>query len=78
MDNKKIYYLKAVYHDEQYGPCFGYFDEITIGGNPIEEKCLEINQNYFDYRGDKQALSEYNDNNHIKALEYEVFHIVFY
>ena len=78
LDNKKIYNLKAVYHDEQYGPCFGYFDEITIGGNPIEEKCLEINQNYFDYRGDKQALSEYNDNNHIKALEYEVFHIIFY
>ena len=82
LDNKKIYYLKnnskAVYHDEKYGPCFGFLKDITIKGNPLQEKCLETNQYFFDYKGEKQALSEYNFNNPIKALEYEVFHIIFY
>ena len=83
LDNKKMHFLKnknekAVYHDEKYGPCFGFLDEIAIKGNSIKEKILVTIQFYFYYKEDKQALSEYNTNNPIKALEYEVFHIIFY
>ena len=82
LDNKKIYYLKsqdsmAVFQDEGYGPCFGYLDDIVIKGNPIKEQCLRTNPFSFDYKGDEQALSESN-NNLIKALDYEVFQIIFH
>ena len=82
LDNKKIYYLKkkepvAVYHDYSFGPCFGVGQDIGIKGNPIKEKTLFTNQWSYDYEGGNQSLSEYNSSN-IKALEYEVFQIIFY
>ena len=84
LDNKKTYFLKdeyyaAVYHDEKYGPCFGDLDDISIDGNPIKEKCLVILRFNFNYNGDyRNPLSEYEYPNKIKALEYEVFQIIFY
>ena len=83
LDNKKIYYLKsgcdAVYHHKESGPCFGYGRDIAIDGNPLKENKLFTYQNSFDYKGDKQSLSEYQyPNKELKALEYEVFQIIFY
>ena len=82
LDNKKIYYLKsgcdAVYHYKDFGPCFGRGCDIGIEGNPIKVNTLFTFQNSFDYKGDKQSLSEYQYPNYLKALEYEVFQIIFY
>ena len=83
MDNKKIYHLKsgfdAVCHHKESGPCFGYGHDIAIDGNPLKENTLYTDQYSFDYKGDKQSLSEYQyPNNELKALEYEVFQIIFY
>ena len=82
LDNKKIYYLKSgfdtVYHYKESGPCFGNGWDIGIKGNPLKANTLYTSQNSFDYNGDKQSLSEYNFPNHLKALEYEVFQIIFY
>ena len=84
LDNKKIYYLKsgfsAVCHSKESGPCFGVGYDIGIVGNPIKENKLYTYQFCFDYKGDKQSLSEYQlfQNNESKALEYEVFQIIFY
>ena len=82
LDNKKIYYLKsgqsAVHHYKESGPCFGGGCDIGINGNPLKENTLYTNQSSFDYKGDKQSLSEYQRPNHLKALEYEVFQIIFY
>ena len=86
LDNKKIYNLKdidygnnAVYHYENYGPCFGLSD-IEILGNPIKEYKLHSIPHSFDYKGDKHPLSESNSSDNygkIKALEYEVFQVLF-
>ena len=82
LDNKKIYYLKdienAVSHDKGSGPCFGRGCDIGIKGNPIKENKLYTNQISYDYKGDSNALSEYNGQNYLKALEYEVFQVIFY
>ena len=80
LDNKKIYSLKsvsyvAVYHNITRGPEFGSND-INIRGNIIEERGLFINQNCFDYKGDINALCEYQK--FLKAIEYEVFKVEFY
>ena len=56
-------------------------DECDIGieGNPLKENTLYTYQDSFDYKGDKQSLSEYQyPNKDLKALEYEVFQIIFY
>ncbi len=78
LDNKKIYDLKdvdyAVHHYFNYGPYFGNGD-ICVKGNPIQETKLSTNQMSYDYKGDKSALSESSFN--IKALEYEVFQVIF-
>ena len=78
LDNKKIYDIKdvdyAVHHYFNYGPYFGNGD-ICIKGNPIQETKLSTNQMSYDYKGDKSALSESSFN--IKALEYEVFQVLF-
>ena len=78
LDNKKIYPLKdvdyAVHHYFNYGPYFGNGD-ICIKGNPIQETKLNTIQMSYDYKGDKSALAESCFN--IKALEYEVFQILF-
>jgi len=84
LDNKKIYYLKsgfsAVCHGKESGPCFGEGLDIGIVGNPIKENKLYTYQSScFDYKGDKQPLSEYQQYpNFLKALEYEVLQIIFY
>ena len=81
LDKKKIYYLKhtncAVYH-KNYGPNFGRGPDIGIEGNPIEENKLRTYQSSYDYNGDILPLSEYKSPNFIKALEYEVYQIIFY
>ena len=82
LDNKKIYYLKrkdstAVYHFNASGPCFGGCD-IRIEGNPIKEEKLYTFQYSYDYKGGNQSLSEYINPSKLKALEYEVFQIIFY
>ena len=81
LDNKKIYYLKdnydAVCHYKERGPIFGRGPDIGIFGNPLKEKTLHTYQCSFDYKGDKQSLSEYQSYN-IKALEYEVFQVICY
>ena len=82
LDNKKIYYLisgcDAVYHDKESGPCFGGGRDIAIDRNPIKENTLYTIQSSFDYKGENQSLSEYQCLNYLKALEYEVFQIIFY
>ena len=80
LDNEKIYSLKdisysAVFHKINRGPEFGTND-INIKGNIIKENGLSIRQHSFDYKGDKNALSERQIDS--KALEYEVFQIEFY
>ena len=78
LDNKKIYDLKdvdyAVHHYFNYGPYFGNGD-ICIKGNPIQETKLSTSQMSYDYKGDKSTLSESSFN--IKALEYEIFQVLF-
>ena len=84
LDNKKIYYLNnkdsdAVYHFKNAGPCFGGGRDIAIDGNPIKENTLYTYQSSsYDYKGVNQSLSEYIKPPHLKALEYEVFQIMFY
>ena len=82
LDNKKIYNLinknmSAIYHNKDSGPFFGFGRDIAIDGNPIKQNSLYTCQNSFDYKGDKNALSEYNYPKKIKALEYEVFQVIF-
>jgi hypothetical protein len=83
LDNKKIYNLinirYTVYHHEDYGPRFGWKD-IIIEGNPIEKYKLRSIPDDYDYNGDKYPLSESDDSynyGYIKALEYEVFEVLF-
>ena len=81
LDNKKIYNLQdidypAVYHNKNYGPCFGMGD-IGIVGNPIKEYGLYTIPNNFDCKGEKNPLSECVSNDGIKLLEYEVFQVLF-
>ena len=82
LDDKKIYHLKnkeskAVCHHHERGPCFGGGHDIGIMGNPIKENKLYTLQNSFGYKGGNQSLSEYISSS-LKALEYEVFQIIFY
>ena len=51
---------------------------ILVEGNPIKENKLFTYQSSFDYKGGKQSLSGYVNSSRIKALEYEVFQIIFY
>ena len=83
LDNKKIYYLNnkdsdAVFHYKDAGPCFGYGHDIGIEGNPIKESKLYTYQFSYDYKGGNQSLSEYIKHLLLKALEYEVYQIIFY
>jgi len=83
LDNKKIYYLKtdysndAVYHKKDSGPCFGCGRDIAIDRNPIKENTIYTCQCSYDYKGDIHSLSEYRGS-YIKALEYEVFQVIFF
>ena len=83
LDNKKIYNLKdcnsnAVYHDISSGPCFGIRRDIALDDDPIKQKKLYTCQLSFDYKGDKHSLSECIYDRKGKALEYEVFQVIFY
>ena len=81
LDYNKIYYLnepnKAVYHNRNYGPCFGLGFDIGIMGNPIINNAIKTYKNSYNYHGDYNNLSEYNYPYKIKALEYEVFQVIF-
>ena len=82
LDNNKIYYLKesnkALLHYKEFGPCFGSGSDIGIEGNPIKENKLYTYQSSYDYKGDnKDSLSEYDFPNLFKAIEYEVFKVIF-
>ena len=86
LDKKKIYHYKnngySIYYSKYDGPRFGYGgNEIRIENHCICEKELytQISKENcsFDYGMDKNALSEDVNGNGIRALEYEVFHVVF-
>ena len=80
LDEQKIYLLKetnySVYHHKDYGPCFGSSD-IEILGNPLEKNCLRTRKSSYKYENFKE-LSEFQYPNEGKALEYEVFQVIFY
>ena len=83
LDNKKIYNLRkgkigAVYHFINSGPCFGGGRDIAIDKNIFKERNLFTHQISFDYHGQEYALSECDYENRGKALEYEVFQVIFY
>ena len=81
LDNKKIYNLKfpkfAVLHNVNNGPCFGCGFDVGIEGNPIKENKLYTCQCSYDYKRDNHALSEYENPNKLRAIEYEVFQVIF-
>jgi len=82
LDMNKIFSLKegcySVYHNKDNGPCFGFGNDIGIEGNPLKENTLyTCKSNNFDYEG-IYSLSEYDGKcGKIKALEYEVYQIIF-
>jgi len=83
LDNNKIYYLEnsdsaAVYHKKEAGPCFGGGHDIGIMGNPLKENTLYTNQYSYNYKRDSNPLSEYDFSKKLKAIEYEVFQVLFY
>ena len=82
LDKQKIYSLKsgcdAVCHKKDSGPCFGRGHDIAIDKNPLKENTLFTYQFSYDYKGDKYSLSEYDGGKEIKALEYEVFQVLFF
>ena len=83
LDNKQIYPLisynvNAVYHYMNSGPSFGGGRDIAIDNNPINECNLYTNQSTFNYLGNNCCLSENNSRKKIKALDYEVFQVIFY
>ena len=83
LDNKKIYNLKsnnsnAVYHGKNTGPCFGSESgDISIVGNPIKDYKLCNYKFSYDYKGINDSLSECVFPNYIKAIDYEVFQVIF-
>ena len=78
LDKQKIYSVKkgwySVYHNESNGPSFG--NDICIEGNPLKENTLYTKKWSYDYKGDNNSLLD--NSNKIKALEYEVFQIIFF
>ena len=78
LDKQKIYSLKqgwfSVYHNKNNGPSFG--NDIWIEGNPLKENTLFTKKWSYDYKGDNFSLSD--NVKKIKALEYEVFQIIFF
>ena len=72
------YDKNAVFHDENYGPCFGYKPEIAIIGNPLIEKKLRLSHTKYEYKENKNIqLIDDQETNRIKALDYEVFQVIF-
>ena len=83
LDKKQIYPYKnskyAINSSKYYGPYFGEND-FRIGNHPIYLKQLftcESDQNSgYDFKGDKNALSEDGESRGIQILEYEAFQVV--
>ena len=78
LDNQKIYYGYNVYHNKNRGPCFGIGHDIGIIGNPLKDKSLYTLKCSYNYGEDYQPLSEYDGNDKLMAIEYEVFQVIFY
>ena len=85
LDYEEISLLKefdknAVYHYKDYGPCFGYKPDIGIMGNPLIEKKLRLSHWKHDSKENKNKNIQLIDNQetgYIKALDYEVFQVIF-
>ena len=81
LDNKKIYTSKEIHHSIQnykkYGPCFGIGPDIGIEGNPLKDNKLLIFESSYNYNEDKNCLENIEKNNRFKALDYEIFEILF-
>ena len=81
LDNKKIYPSKDIHHSTQnykkYGPCFGIGPDIGIEGNPLKDNKLLIFESSYNYNEDKNCLENIEKNNRFKALDYEIFEILF-
>ena len=78
-----MYYLEnsdsaAVYHKKERGPWFGGGHDIGIMGNQLKENQLYTNQYSYHYKGYSKTLSEYDGENNLKAIEYEVFQVLLY
>ena len=87
LDKKKIYPYnndkRAIYCVDHKGPCFGYGHDIGIEGNIINQKNLYTYVLYedkrsFNYNKDPLPLSEEGSTRKFKALEYEVFNVIFF
>ena len=81
LDKQKIYSNNshAIYNCKDYGPTFGGGHSIYICSKCIQEKnsyTYEGNNNYYNFNGDSNALSESNGSG-IYIAEYEVFQIIF-
>jgi len=83
LDSEQISLLKeynktAVFHYKDYGPCFGYKPDIGIMGNPLIEKKLLLSYWKQDNKENKNIqLIDNQGTNYIKALDYEVFQVIF-
>ena len=83
LDSEQISLLKeynktAVFHNKDYGPCFGYKPDIGIMGNPLIEKKLRLSHWKQDNKENKNIqLIDKQGTIYIKALEYEVFQVIF-
>ena len=83
LDYEEISLLKefdknAVYHYKDFGPCFGYKPDIGIMGNPLIEKKLRLSHWKHDSKENKNIqLIDNQGTNYIKALDYEVFQVIF-
>ena len=84
LDKQKIYSYKndgkALYCNQNNGPCFGYGYTIGIYGNSIQEKKLytyeTLENSSYNFYGDKNALSEDGKASCIYASEIEVFQVI--
>lgn len=82
-DKQKTYSFKSdrdqnIFGNPEYGPTF---EELTIKSYPIQEKNLITRESrngetYYNFDGDKEALSE-SHCNPIYAVDYEVFQVIF-
>jgi len=83
LDYEEISLLKefdknAVYHYKDFGPCFGYKPDIGIMGNPLIEKKLRLSHWKHDSKENKNIqLIDNQGTNYIKALDYEIFQVIF-
>ena len=83
LDSEQISLLKeynktAVFQYKDYGPCFGYKPDIGIMGNPLIEKKLRLSHWKQDNKENKNIqLIDNQGTNYIKALDYEVFQVIF-